>query len=331
MRAKRKSDHVSATKQLRRWHNPSLSPCLLLLWVRGHSVLFSPLSHNITREISAYLTDSVLLPGVYEDFLYVVNVRSKAYRSVRVDDLDLTGATFSPVDRSNSLCVLLSEDGYRLYWLDMCCLSVVEVGGHILCMQKPSVCAAAGAVYMFRGSEGCKLVSEKCALGVKQWTPLDKFSIYYDILITFADKGAIYIGQRAGSSVYYLLFNTITEDLSKVISLSSHFSPYPGSVHVAANDKQLLCLTEDFDLWLWNWQQFRVELLRPRNRYAQSPSTKGFALLLGREMYWLDADQPEVHCFHTQRLEWKWCKLKQEKAEESGPDQGNCCVNCSPF
>ena len=307
----------------------SLSPSFLVLWTNSRSQRLSPLSRNVVREICSYFSACVLLPGVYEGLLYIVNVRSKAYRSVCIADLDLSAATFSQVDSSNALCLLLAEDGYRVYWLDMTSVVLREVVGHMLCWEKPSVCVAAGTLYLFRGKEGCKLGSEKYALG--RWSQLGKFFIYSDIRIVFPDRDIIYIGQMAGSSVYYLLFSTTTQELSRVISLSSCFSPSPGSVYTTTDDKQLLCLTEDFDLHLWHWSLFRMQLQRPRKRYAQAPTTKGFALLLGRELYWLDADQPEVHCFHTGRLEWKWCKLKQEQVEESGPSQGNCCVECSPF
>lgn len=99
-------------------------------------------SVNITREISLSL-----ITRVYEGFFSTVNAQTKAYRLIGIEDWILP--TFSPLERLNRPCLLLSEDGY---WLDV---MFVDCWGSMpyLCMQKPGIYAVVGAIYMLRGAE----------------------------------------------------------------------------------------------------------------------------------------------------------------------------------
>ena len=47
---------------------------LLLIWCQQQVPLFVPLGRNVTREVASFLVEWELLPGIFNQRLYLVNV-----------------------------------------------------------------------------------------------------------------------------------------------------------------------------------------------------------------------------------------------------------------
>jgi len=58
---------------------------------------------NVTRVVSSYLCIPVLLPGVYGERLYVVNVQSREYHSTPIHS---ESARFFPIDNVTAVCMM---------------------------------------------------------------------------------------------------------------------------------------------------------------------------------------------------------------------------------
>lgn len=58
---------------------------------------FSHLCHNVIHEIALYLSTTEFLPGIYSGRLYIVNIRSRKYRSVLLPEFDFCPAQLVPL------------------------------------------------------------------------------------------------------------------------------------------------------------------------------------------------------------------------------------------
>lgn len=306
MREKRQNEQASPIKRIRRWYRPSLtqSASVLLLWTQSKVPPFSRLCRNVTREIGSYLSMAVLLPGIYEDCLYVVNVRSRECHSVQLPEKGFNKALFAQVENWAAVCMRPTEAGYRAYWVDLTAMTLSELPGHILSSSIPKACYISGTVYVFRTIFGC----EKYSLCAKKWTTLNTY-IKHEILFALSGTHGVYIWQSCRQQDILQYFILSVEQLSKPINISPSLYMGQYGVCVRLHANRLIGLKDEYTLWMWRKGSNAVACKKPEKYYGGRPFTYGFGLLVGKELYWMDAYRPEVHTFHTERLERQWRKL----------------------
>lgn len=310
MREKRKSGKSSSTKQIRKWISPSLaqSASVLLMWTKTKALPFSLLSQNVTRVVTSYLSSPVLLPGVYEGRLYVVNVQSREYRSVPVSAAD---CGFFSIDNVTAICMRKEQNRWNASWLDLATLVFTPLPSHPFDYCIPIVCYASRTLFFFQGSDQD---SEKYEIDQCKWTKLLNIHIYCDLRFAFVVSKSIYIGIR-GDPMCYRVFDLISEQLAPAISLIPSPKLHTFNSIIVKSDDKVLSLSYDWtrqmvDLWSWDYHK-RIIQLTPGNKvYWKCPYTSTFTIRIGKELYWLDKDRPEVHSFDMGKMTRQWRKLE---------------------
>lgn len=315
MRIKRKGTSSVPIQQIRPWNSKprGLCPSVLFFWVCKRSPPFSQLSLNITREVSDYLQAAVLLPGLYKGLFYVVNVKSGRYRSVDIEDLEVNAPVLSPIDSTNAILMRGYRDGYRAYWVNMQDLTFTELVGLELSTRMPTVCYLFGWIYVFRPDYGEKAETsnQKYSVTAKKWSNLKVSPITKFILFAFPYKTGIYLCQSYLNDISYRYFDPKSSKITAEIRIFSSISLPPRSVFVVSPTKELICLTADCDLQFWSWEENTTRHIASTKVYRGYVQTHGYALLHGKEVFWLDENHPEVYCFDVESRERQWRELKE--------------------
>lgn len=127
-------------------------------------------------------------------------------------------------------------------------------------------------------------------------------------------KDSIYLGMGNYSDPFYHEFSLLTEELSAPIFLTPTPPHAFRSVQVQTNEKlQILsfdCATRTMFLWSWDWERNLVEWKVGEKVQMRYPRTNSFTLSVGKEMFWLDIDKPEVNSFNVETYQRQWRSLR---------------------
>lgn len=286
MREKRKCKKAAPIHRNRPWCEEAQQAqysSVLLLWALLYSPVFSSLCRNVTREVVSYVSVSRLLPMVIRGgHLWVANICTE--KCYEVSPFLFNWCDFIPVDRSRVVCIA-REANFLVYHLNMFTLELTkltnlpETG---IRGSFPSYCCISTALYVLYSIPNH---NQKFSLCGKQWSSLPnpdplwnyiKFLVPYlnNIFIFFDDKG-------------YQIFNTPTEQFQG-------FYPFPAPVTLhwdcprVVEGDQLLCVHKGYTLWTLNLTTHQTTLTTETSMSEECPKTRGLALLVGKDIYWVD-------------------------------------------
>lgn len=310
MRQKRKSGNCGSVKRLRQWKNPPpiRNSSVLLLWIQSLSSPFSHLCKNITREIALYLTFPALLPAVYGDELYVVDVITMECRSSSTPFKTYDPVHFSYIDATSSIC-LTEQAGYilNMHTLEFTKLFNLPPGKGL-----PYVCyVPEGTLYLFRCNFPCvkvKIAEKEEAKLAKAFLPPGK------LIFAFRAQEYIYIGVNSPQNLCsYYIFNLLTEELGPNIVLEQPTPPltFDKLQIQTKNQLQILSLCSGGRkaacLWSWDYVKNLVETqVWSQKRLNQCP-TYTYTLQIGDQVFWLDRWEPKLYSFDmkTRKMQWR--------------------------
>lgn len=106
--------------------------------------------------------------------------------------------------------------------------------------------------------------------------------------------------------MHYLVYNISTEVLGPPISFNPapKHSLYDMQLHAQSNGKLIILSYKSegqkTSVWSWDFESSLVEKQTVKGVQARLPYDCTFALLVGKELFWLNPDKPEVHGFNVE-------------------------------
>lgn len=315
MREKRKGGKAIPTQRIRKWRNPALSrsSAVLLLWAHAGAPLFRRLCTNVTREIASYLCFPTLIPDIIGSRLYVVNILTREYRSVPAPSADIVQTFFVQIHNTKALCIITADmQNLNCYWVDLVHLTFTPVLSHTF-QRFPYTFYFTGRLYFIQDGNN---PGEKYEIASGKWTSLQAFQAPL-IQVAFAYQNLIFMIVFNYYNTYCQAFDTSTDTFRPPVQLDLIPRCFMGSVFAVSGTEQLVlfydCGKHTVDLWSCDWEHSTIQVKKGNQFSFRGARTSGYTLLVGKQLYWLEAYKLEVHNYDLEKGKRQWRVLKQQE------------------
>ena len=191
----------------------------VFIWCQRVVPLFITLGRNVTREIASYLIESELLPGVFGQRLYIVNVVSKEHKSVSIPAYDRI--LFIPVNISH--CVFISTLHWKLH-VFLVNYTSVTLQNLTSCSIRPKEsfagCHLSNAFYLFI-KETKELKLWKYSFDRRIWSESSTASKHEKIYLAVPNAQFIYLLIGSKKCVTgYMRYSPDTEEFTPAVQMT---------------------------------------------------------------------------------------------------------------
>ena len=272
-------------------HNIPNYTLLTLVWCRQTASLFGRLSRNVTREVGNYLCEQVLLPAVYHQRLYILNICTDEHRSIPIPDY--SHASFISVTSSSAACLSLQNSICGSFLVDYLTLKLtdlnleVSVAGHNFAYIA-GVCVS-GVLCLFIPPEQSqtKYVLHRSSVERKEWRVSETEAITEEIVLVVEYRELVYVLLNSHHKGAYRTYNVHTDQFSPPTPLPLHPMLDHSYPSVQLPDNRLFCLMKGLNTWTWDYNsEGTYEIDNPTGWFL--PLTQGVTILRGREVYWVE-------------------------------------------